>query len=169
MTKEQTRRLRLHHLREDIKMTQLRKQYWVAGIVLVLAFFQLEIPRIIEQHWPEFAMRQYYPFIDKNYHFPQGGVMYMVWWLKYCSIDLKNIMIMGLVSWLLWSYSRRLGSAFLCYTLYYVVDHFLLWYNYRTAQWVFFVENAFNVVALIMLFLPEKRKAIVRPIKKESL
>src|SRR5690349_3676454 len=110
--KEQIRIYHLHPLLETMKTAN--RFVW-AAVLVALAYVQLELPRLIEILWPKFAAREYYPFIDKDYKFP--GTMYMVWWIKYCSIDLKNIIVMAVASWVIWQYSRRLGAMFLSYAL----------------------------------------------------
>lgn len=64
---------------------------------------------------------------------------------------------MSVIAWLFWDFSRKLGSLFLCYVFYYVTDHILLWYNYRSTEWMYLVENACIVLSIaLVIFVRDK-------------
>lgn len=136
----------------------MKRKIIIGSILIAVAFLQMESFKILE-HWrPEIAYREYYPFIDKDYQFPKEYKLTVVWWWKLCSIDLKNLILMSVTAWLFWDFSRKLGSLFLCYVFYYVTDHILLWYNYRSTEWMYLVENACIVLSIaLVIFVRDKR------------
>lgn len=134
----------------------MNRKIIIACFLLAFSHLQLESATLFYRFWPSIANREYYPFWDSDYHFP--GKMTIVWWIKYCSIDLKNLIVMGTAAWMFWGFSRRVGSAFMCYTLYYLTDHLMLWYNYRTSQWVYLIENGCIILSIILLFTVKERK-----------
>jgi hypothetical protein len=140
----------------------LRQRITIGVLLIAFAFLQLESFKILELGWPAVAYREYYPFIDPDYSFPAGYKLTAVWWWKLCSIDLKNLILMPVVAWLFWPFSRKLGSVFVSYSLYYITDHFMLWYNYRSSEWVYLVENACIILSIILLFVVRERRGKVK-------
>lgn len=139
------------------------------GIWIILAHLQLSTaPRLYKaSESAKRYMEEYInPFISKSYKFasyngsPPGKIM-RVWWIKYVCNDLYRVMIWFSFFAVCMKFSfllARVGFIFFVYTL---VDHFLLWYNYRTSSWHYLLLDAFMVIAFISLFLPEKRGAKV--------
>lgn len=137
------------------------------AIWLIIAHLQLAISPTIYKIDRKYASEFINPFLSKSYHFPSyndspPGKIMRVWWIKYVCNDLYRVMIFFVltaialrVSWLL----ARVAGIFFLYT---VVDHVLLWVNYRSSSWQYLVINIAMVLAAISLFLPEKKRAIVR-------
>jgi len=139
----------------------LKRKVLIGSVLVAIAFLQMESFKILEYWWPKVAYREYYPFIDKDYHFPAGYKLTVVWWWKLCSIDLKNLILMAVIAWLFWEFSRKLGSLFMCYLFYYLTDHFLLWYNYRSSEWIYMVENGCIILSIMLVvFVKDNRTKI---------
>lgn len=98
--------------------------------------------------------------MDKDYVFP--GTLNIKWWIKLNCNDLKNLIVMFTAAWALFPFSRKLGFCFMCYGLYHLTDCFMLWYNYRTSEWVYIAENGFNILSLFMLAVPERKGAKIK-------
>lgn len=146
-----------------IKWSEIPSRHKVIFFCLVLAYLQLEFPVWYYYLYKYQAMRIINPFLDPSYK--SNYQWTITWWWKSCANDLKNIILLATVSYAIWPYSRRLGSMFLCYCFYHVLDNLMLWWNYRTSEWVYIVENSCNILCLLMLFLPDKNRAVVRSIK----
>lgn len=136
----------------------MKRKIIIAGCLIAFAYLQLETATLISKLWPEFAGKEIDPFWSKEYHFVGANKMVMAWWIKFCCNDLKNIIVMLTMAWVAVDFSKKLSGIFLCYGLYHITDNLMLWYNYRTSQWVYWLENGCIILSIVLLFVVKERR-----------
>lgn len=148
-----------------------------SAVWLIIAHLQLEIAPVMERTRPAYAREYINPFWNKEYVFPSyqcpgneqyswpKGKMPRAWWIKYCCNDFYRIIVFFVLTMVCLQYSFLLGRVAAIFFLYQVIDHLLLWYNYRSTQWHYYLMNGAIVIAIIFLFIPEKEKAKVVSLK----
>lgn len=136
---------------------------------LIIAHLQLEIAPTLEKIHPKYANEYIDPFWSSKYEFPvikgQPEGIQRKWWIKYCSNDFYRIIVFFVLTIIALQYSFLLGRIAAIFFLYQVIDHLLLWYNYRSTEWHYYLINGAIVLAIVFLFIPEKEKAKVVSLK----
>lgn len=140
-------------------------------LFLIIAHLQLETAYVME-HIP--ALKSYVneyidPFISEQYVFPviegQPAGIQRKWWIKYCCNDLYRIIVFFVMCKVALSYSFMLFRVCLLFFLYQVVDHIMLWWNYRSSGWIYLMTYATIFLGILSMLLPENKKAIVKSLK----
>lgn len=135
----------------------------IIGLAMIFAFFQESLAARIEDMWPSLKGVYVMPFISNSYEWPgdSRGVP-VIWWIKYCLSDISRLIIMVCFTKLAPYVSNRLTGVGLVYCLYCLVDFFMLWFNYKQSSgWYWYLD----IVAVILIFIPEKKKNPVKSIK----
>lgn len=132
---------------------------------LVIAHVQLEVSPAIERIKPAYANEYINPFLDSGYKFPviegEPEGIQRKWWIKYCCNDIYRIMVFFVLTMVALRYSFLLGRIAALFFIYQVIDHALLWYNYRSTNWHYYLLNGVIIIGVILLFIPEKKRAKV--------
>lgn len=104
------------------------------------------------------------PFI--NYHWPhdERGIN-ILWWIKYCTDDFSWIIVMFVLCRVAAKYSFRMFTIAGLWFLYHIIDAFMLWYNYRTGHYVYWILVPVIAGCIVALFIPERKTGQVKSMK----
>lgn len=134
------------------------KRFAVTLSVLIIAGHLLtEASEISENVFPYLKKVYIHPFIDPDYKFPYPQGVNILWWIYYCTNDFLWIVTFFVSAMIAAKYSFRLFRVCVVFFIYHVVDHFMLWYNYKTGHVVYWLMGAAFTGAIISMFLPERK------------
>lgn len=137
------------------------------AVWLIIAHLQLSIAPTLVRIDRKYAESYIDPFLSPSYTFPSyndapKGKIIRSWWIKYVTNDLYRMIVFFVLTMVCLRYSFLLGRVAAIFFLYTIIDHALLWWNYRSSGWHYLVINITMVIAAISLFLPERKGAVVR-------
>lgn len=141
---------------------------WITIFCVLLVFGHVltEAAEIMQSVNPGLASTKINPWIDRDFVFyndPEG--IKLMWFVKYFTDDILWIITFFCFTMLAYRLSLRLFLAGCIFTLYHVIDLFMLWYNYKTFTWLYWYLATACVCAIICLFIPEKRRAVIKYMK----
>lgn len=105
------------------------------------------------------------PFLDSDYEFPGGEGIDLYWWIKWVTDDLLWCITYFVLAKIAYQYSFRLFLIGSIFFLYHVIDHFMLWWNYKTSYWLYWIMLAAIIGTIASLFAPEKKQAIIKSLQ----
>jgi hypothetical protein len=105
------------------------------------------------------------PFLSPWYEFPGGQGIDVYWWIKWVTDDLLWCITFFTLAKVSYQFSFRLFLVACIFFLYHVIDSFMLWWNYKTSYWLYWVMIAAVILTIISLFMPEKKQAIIKSLK----
>lgn len=136
----------------------------LAHLSLEFGYWMELLDKKRKTHWAEINIR---PWLDNQYIFPvydpkvPEGYIALKWWVYTVALDFFTIVIFFVLAKVAIRYSFLLFRVFGLYFIYHVIDHFMLWYNYKSTGTMYLVLNGAIILTIISMFLPEKQKAIV--------
>lgn len=137
------------------------------SVVLIFAHVLLEAGELSERFWPEFANSIIRPIQSHDFH-PKWYVdhgFYMSWWIKMNCDDIVWIMTYMMLASVALKYSERLFVICFLFFCYHVLDYAMLWWNYKTSHWVYWILNGIIIASVILILAPMKNKeAIIKKI-----
>lgn len=133
------------------------------SVVLIFAHVLLEAGELSERFWPDFANKIIRPIQSNSFHpkwYVDDGI-YMSWWIKMNCDDLVWIMTFMMMATVALKYSEKL--FFICFLFfgYHVLDYFMLWWDYKTSHWVYWILNGLIAISVIILIVPIKDKTAI--------
>jgi len=125
-----------------------------------------EIPTALGLVFPQMAYIKINPWLDRSYVFygDKDGI-YMLWFLKALFNELTDVATFFVIAKVAYQFSYRLFLIAWIFFGYQVFDAVMLWVNYKTSYWMYWVLNAVIIAGVVIIFLPEKKRAIVKSIK----
>lgn len=105
------------------------------------------------------------PFLSPSYEFPGGEGIDLYWWVKWVTDDMLWCITFFVMAKVAYQVSYRLFLVAWTFFCYHVIDHFMLWWNYKTSYWLYWFLAAAIVATICLLFAPEKKQAIVKSLK----
>lgn len=135
-------------------------------LLLILGHVSLEAGALMERFFAGYGERKINPFLDSSYVFPvnageESGIR-LKWWVYYVTNDFLWVIAFFVLCKLALSYSYRLFRVCAMYLIYHLIDHFMLWYNYRSSEWVYYVLNGMIIISIMVMIIPEKKQAVVK-------
>lgn len=130
-------------------------------IILVLGHLLTESGELIEHAIPELKQVYIHPFISSSYKFPYPEGINILWWIYYCTNDLLWIFTFFCAAVIASNYSFRLFRVCAVFFVYHVIDHFMLWYNYKTGHVLYWFMGLAIIACTISMFLPERKSGRV--------
>jgi hypothetical protein len=125
-------------------------------ILLIIGHAQTEIAELLLRVRPSLAKVYIQPFINYTWPHDERGVS-LIWWVKYCSDDLLWVITYFVLARVAALYSFRLFCITALWFIYHLFDSFMLWYDYRTSHWLYWVLVAGIATTIAFMFLPEKK------------
>jgi len=87
-----------------------------------------------------------------------------VWWIKYVTDSIFVIAVFFVLVRVAWNYSTRLRACALCLFGYHLIDHFMLWYNYRTGHALYWAMGFAMIGCVVSMFGKEPEGGKVKKI-----
>lgn len=140
----------------------MRRYTLFIAVLLIAGHLSLEFGELLEKLFPEYAEMRIDPFWDSSYEFPGGQGIPLKWWVYYVSNDFLWVVVMFALTIVSGQYSFRLFRVCFIFFLYHIFDHLLMWYNYRSTHWVYWLMGIFYTAAVISMFFPEKKTAVIK-------
>jgi hypothetical protein len=145
-----------------------REAIFIAALLLI-GHIQLETAELLEKFYPADMSVHINPFWDSSYKFPvcygcKPGIQ-LKWWIKYVCDDLLYIIYSFCAAYVAGKMSRRLFKICGLFFGYHVIDHILLWYNYRSVGWYYWILAAVMVFWILFILVPEQKQAILKSMK----
>lgn len=132
--------------------------------LLILGHALLELAELLQRIRPSIVNVYIKPFINYTWPHDNRGIS-LIWWVKYCTDSFLYIIVFFVMARVAAVYSFRLFIICGIWFLYHLFDGFMLWYNYRTSHWLYWVIVAGAALSIGSLFLPEKRAGKVVSLK----
>lgn len=142
-----------------------RREVIFIAALLLIGHIQLETAELLELFFPADVNVSVNPFWDKNYQFPIKEGIVLKWWIKYVCDDLLYIIYSFSAAYVAGKMSRRLFKICGLFFGYHVIDHILLWYNYRSVGWYYWILAAVMAFWILFILLPEQKQAILKSMK----
>lgn len=105
------------------------------------------------------------PFLSPTYEFSNPKGIDLYWWIKYVTEDLLWCVTFFVLAKVAYQYSFRLFMVASIFFAYHVVDGFMLWWNYKTSYWLYWVLYGAVILCILSLFAPEKRQGILKSLQ----
>lgn len=110
------------------------------------------------------------PFPDPNYVFPSPegtppGKIDLYWYLKYLSDDFLWCVTYFVMAQVAKMYSRRLFLIACVFFAFHFLDFLMNIWNFKSYHWLYIVLYTAIGVALIYLFRPDKKQAVIKSLK----
>lgn len=129
-------------------------------ILLIIGHLQLETSEVLAKVWPGFSSVKVKPFINYQWPHDAEGIP-LDWWVKYCTDSMLFVIVFFVLCRVAMEYSYRLFRVSAILFVYHLFDHFMLWYNYRTSHWAYWVFIVAVVACVVAMFLPDRRGKVV--------
>lgn len=142
-----------------------KREVLFIAILLLIGHVQLETAEILEKFFPSDMNISIHPFWDKDYRFPIKEGIVLKWWIKYVCDDVMYIIYSFCIAYVAGKMNRRLFKICGLFFAYHVIDHLLLWYNYRSVGWYYWVIGIVMIVGTILIIIPSKKGAPLKSIK----
>lgn len=134
------------------------------AILLIAGHLLTELSEVLEHLHPSLKSVYIHPFISQSYKFPYPEGINILWWIYYCTNDFLWIITFFVAAVISSHYSDRLFRICAIFFVYHIIDHFMLWYNYKTGHGMYWIAAAAYVSASLMMFTKDKMTAPVRHI-----
>lgn len=146
-----------------------KREVLFIAILLLIGHIQLETAEVMEKFYPADMNVYINPFWDSGYKFPvchgcKPGIQ-LKWWIKYVCDDLLYIIYSFCIAYVAGKMNRRLFKICGLFFAYHVIDHLLLWYNYRSVGWYYWVIGIVMIAWTILIIIPNKKGAPLKSIK----
>lgn len=105
------------------------------------------------------------PFLSPSYEFPGGEGIDLYWWIKWVTDDLLWCITFFVLAKIAYQVSFRLFLVGSVFFLYHAIDHFMLWWNYKTSYWMYWVMITAVIATIASLFMPEKKQGIIKSLQ----
>lgn len=105
------------------------------------------------------------PFLSGSYEFYDKKGISAYWWLQLNCIEFLWCTTFFILAKIAYQYSFRLFLVGFIFFLYHLIDWFMLWYDYKTSVLFYWFLNTAVVIAIIVLFLPDKKQAVYKSMK----
>lgn len=128
----------------------------IAAILLIIGHFQLETAEIAERLW--LSGIYVHPFIRSSYHWYDDKGVNLLWWIKYVCDDILWIITYLILTLVARKYSYRLFLVCSVFLGYHIFDHFMLWYDYRSSHWLYWLELLTDGICLLLFFIIKDKK-----------
>lgn len=139
------------------------------SILLIFGHYQLETSEILEKKYPWMAETYINPFWDDDYVFPviegQPAGIRLTWWIKTVTDDVLWIIAFFIMCAVTRHYSFRLFRVCALWLLFHFVDAIMLWWNYRSEHWCYYLMDVTIFLCILSMFLPERERAVVKNLK----
>lgn len=104
------------------------------------------------------------PFWSPWYKWPyEQGISYYHW-MQMNAIELMICTVFFCFAKMAREINYKLFRVVFIFFWYHVFDWFMLWWDYKTSNWFYWLLNGSVISAIICLFIPEKKQAIVKSI-----
>lgn len=131
------------------------------AILLLVFHIGLESSEIYEHIYPASASVYIHPFINYTWpHDPRG--ISLLWWINYCSNDLLWIVTYFVLAKISLQYSYAMFRVAMVFFVYHVIGHFMLWYNYRTGHFMYYILGVACTWCIVAIFSKDKKHPPVR-------
>jgi hypothetical protein len=135
------------------------KQFSIAiAILLIFSHIALEFGELLEHLFTGISNKYIDPFLDPNYKFPIPEGIQLKWWVKYVCDDFLLITCFFALTVISYKVSWRLFRVSFVFFVYHLLDHFLLWWNYRSSHWVYWIMGFSYIVAILVIFIPVRNQ-----------
>lgn len=132
------------------------------AVLLILSHVTLESAELLEHLFYGLSNQYINPFLNPSYHFPvikgQPEGIRLVWWVKYVCDDFLLIATFFAMSVISYKVSWRLFRVSVVFFVYHLVDHFLLWWDYRSSHLVYWIMGISYIIAILLIFMPERKQ-----------
>lgn len=102
------------------------------------------------------------PFLSPSYEFPGGKGIDLYWWIKWVTDDMLWCITFFVLAKVAYQYSFRLFLVGCIFFMYHLIDHFMLWWNYKTSYWLYWILIVASILSVMALFRPEKKQGIIK-------
>lgn len=139
-----------------------RKIIWVS-IVLILSHLLLELSEIMERIWPHLATVYIKPIISSSFTpdwYVNNGFNYL-WWVKYNCDDLVWCISFLTMARIAYEFSFRLFCIVGMFFIYHVLDIIMLWWDYKTSHWMYWLLNVIIIISVVIILYPIKNKTAI--------
>jgi hypothetical protein len=99
------------------------------------------------------------PLLSGPWKWDASGV-YLLWWLQYVADDLLWIIYSFCLVLVSWNRSDKLFIIGCNWLFYHIVDHAMLWYNYKNSNWLSWVLLACTSITIIAACWKTKMKVV---------
>lgn len=132
-------------------------------ILLIIGHLLTESGTIV---WELNHRKQAYvnPFLSPYYKWHDAKGIDLYWWIKYVFDDVLWCTVFFVLAKVSYQYSFRLFLVGCIWFAYHVFDLAMLWWNFKTSYWLYWVIYGTVILCLFSLFVPEKKQAIVKSI-----
>lgn len=141
----------------------MRKLTILLCVMLILSHVLTEASTLLYLFFPEIDQIKVNPWLDKNYVFygdPAG--INLKWFIKYMTDDILLTVTFFVVAKVSYQYSYRLFLVGSTFFIYHLIDTFMLWYNYKTSDWIYWLLNAIICTSIVWLFIPERKQGMLK-------
>lgn len=146
----------------------MKKQLIWISIVLLVSHLLLETSEIIERIWPSLKSMYVYPVISSSFQpewYTKSGIN-ILWWVKYNSDDIVWCISYLTMARIAFEYSFRLFLIIGLFFLYHVADTLMLWWNFKSYHWFYWIVIGIIIVSVIIIIYPVKNKqAVIKQFK----
>lgn len=133
----------------------------INALLLIIAGCLNQLAPFMEWLQPSLTSERVHPFINYTWPHDAEGIP-ILWWVKYCTDDFQWVLTMFVLTKVAAKYSFRMFQVAGVWFMYHVFDSFMLWYNYRQSNWLYWVVLLAIVVSTVLVFLPERRTGQVK-------
>lgn len=126
-------------------------------ILLIIGHVLTTVPILLEYTSLKHVRIQ--PLISGPWKWDAEGV-YLLWWLQYVADDWLWIIYSLCIAMIAWNRSDKLFIIGCNWIFYHLVDHFMLWYNYKSSHWLSIVLLICTSVTLVTACWRVKMKMV---------
>lgn len=139
----------------------MRKFTIVISVFLIFGHLLLEAGAAY-QKFNKYKPLHIHPFWSKTYKWYDVKGISAYHWLQMNCIEFLWCATFFILAKIAYLYSFRIFLVGCIFFLYHIIDWFMLWYDYKTSVLFYYFLNAAVLIAIIMLFVPDKRQAIIK-------
>lgn len=133
-------------------------------ILLIFGHLLLESGALL-QRYNDFRPVYIDPFLSPSYKWYDEKGISAYWWIQNNCVEFLWCVTFFVLAKVAYQYSFRLFLVGCVFFLYHVIDWFMMWWDYKTSNLFYYFLNGAIILAILSLFVPEKRQAVLKSLQ----
>lgn len=102
------------------------------------------------------------PFKSPWYTWPYPDGISLYHWVQMNAVEFMICTTYFCLAKVAVQYSFQLFRVALIFFFYHAIDWAMLWWDYKTSVWFYYLLNGTIIIAIVSMFIPEKKQAIIK-------
>lgn len=133
-------------------------------VLLIFGHLLLESGALL-QMYNDYRLAYVDPFLSSDYQWYDKNGISIYHWVQMNCVEFLWCVTFFVLTKVAYQYSFRLFLVGSVFFLYHVIDWFMLWWDYKTSNLFYYFLNGAIILAILSLFVREKRQGILKSLQ----